>query len=60
MMIVLLAGAEVLIVQIQLKKDFRIVKKLREQSGFGWDSTTNKVMAPDDVWEKYLTVSHSL
>jgi hypothetical protein len=55
----LLVGYEVLIVQTQLKKDFGIVKKLREQSGFGWDSTTSKVMAPDDVWQKYVAVSHS-
>jgi hypothetical protein len=36
------------------------MKKLREQSGFGWDSTMSKVMAPEDVWKKYLMVSHSL
>lgn len=40
----------------QLKKDFGIVKRLQEQSGFGWDSTTSKVTVPNDFWEKYLQV----
>ncbi|KAG1858919.1 hypothetical protein F4604DRAFT_1518960, partial [Suillus subluteus] len=38
----------------KLKKDFAVVKKLREQSGFGWDNTLKIVTAPPDVWEKYL------
>ncbi|KAG0697719.1 hypothetical protein DFH29DRAFT_1003501 [Suillus ampliporus] len=41
----------------KLKKDFAVVKKLREQSGFGWDNTLKIVTAPPDVWEKYL-VTH--
>ncbi|OJA15947.1 hypothetical protein AZE42_13799, partial [Rhizopogon vesiculosus] len=39
-----------------LKKDFTVVKKLREQSGFGWDNTLKIVIAPPDVWEKYINV----
>ncbi|KAG0691483.1 hypothetical protein DFH29DRAFT_1010956 [Suillus ampliporus] len=38
----------------KLKKDFIIIKKLWEQSGFGWDNTLKIVTAPPDVWEKYL------
>ncbi|OAX43615.1 hypothetical protein K503DRAFT_765706 [Rhizopogon vinicolor AM-OR11-026] len=40
----------------KLKKDFAVIKKLREQSGFGWDNTLKIVIAPPDVWEKYLKV----
>ncbi|KAG2125081.1 hypothetical protein DEU56DRAFT_744042 [Suillus clintonianus] len=43
----------------KLKKDFAVVKKLREQSGFGWDNTLKIVTAPPDVWEKYLAVGGS-
>jgi Myb/SANT-like DNA-binding domain len=44
----------------KLKKDFAAVKHLRERSGFGWDSTTSRVTATEDVWQKYLEVSHFL
>ena len=40
----------------QLKKDFAVVKQLREQSGFGWDNALKIVTAPPDVWDKYLEV----
>ncbi|THU94633.1 hypothetical protein K435DRAFT_565032, partial [Dendrothele bispora CBS 962.96] len=33
-----------------LKKDFRIVKILRNMSGFGWDPLKQLVTAPDSVW----------
>ncbi|KAG1731095.1 uncharacterized protein EDB91DRAFT_1034732, partial [Suillus paluster] len=36
------------------KKDFTVIKKLREQSGFGWNHTLKIVTAPPDIWEKYL------
>ena len=35
-----------------------MVKKLRGESGFGWDSTLKIVTAPSDVWERYLAVCH--
>ncbi|OAX39376.1 hypothetical protein K503DRAFT_645862, partial [Rhizopogon vinicolor AM-OR11-026] len=38
----------------KLKKDFAVIKKLREQSRFSWDDTLKIVTAPPDVWEKYL------
>jgi Myb/SANT-like DNA-binding domain len=41
----------------QLKKEFNIVKKLRESSGFGWDSLKNIVTATADVWERYINMS---
>lgn len=34
-----------------------MVKTLREQSGFGWDEGRQIVTAPDDVWDKYITVN---
>ncbi|KAG2360527.1 hypothetical protein BDR07DRAFT_1260282, partial [Suillus spraguei] len=43
----------------KLKKDFAVIKKLQEQSGFDWDNTLKIVSAPPDVWEKYLVVSGS-
>jgi hypothetical protein len=33
------------------------VKKIKEQSGFGWDDTLKIATAPDDVWERYIAVS---
>jgi hypothetical protein len=41
---------------LQLKSEFIEVKKLREQSGFGWDDARKMVTATADVWEKYLAV----
>lgn len=41
----------------QFKEEYKIVKVLREQSGFGWDEATQLVTAPEDVWEAYLAVS---
>ncbi|KIM78639.1 hypothetical protein PILCRDRAFT_11097 [Piloderma croceum F 1598] len=40
--------------QTWLKKEFNIVKKLRESSGFGWDSSKNIVTATADIWERYI------
>ncbi|TFK78308.1 hypothetical protein K466DRAFT_607113 [Polyporus arcularius HHB13444] len=37
-----------------LKKEYFIVKALRELSGFGWDEERSLVTAPDDVWDKYI------
>lgn len=34
-----------------LKKQYRIVKELREESGFGWDSNRMMVTAPENVWK---------
>ncbi|KAI0354583.1 hypothetical protein OH77DRAFT_469275 [Trametes cingulata] len=39
---------------LTLKKEFFVVKKLRDQSGFGWNESEHLVTAPDDVWERYL------
>ncbi|KAF7965578.1 hypothetical protein HWV62_42846 [Athelia sp. TMB] len=38
----------------KLKKDFGIVKAIREQSGFGWDDGLKITTATEDVWETYL------
>ena len=37
-----------------MKIDYKIVHKLREQSGFGWDLKTSMVTAPDNVWDAYI------
>ena len=39
-----------------LKKQFSVMKALREQSGFGWDETTSTVTADESVWVSYLAV----
>ena len=40
----------------QLKSEYREVKKLREASGFGWNSSIQMVTASADVWEAYIKV----
>jgi hypothetical protein len=42
----------------QLKKDYEIVKKLREQSGWGWDPVNNVPDVALPVWEEYVAVSY--
>jgi hypothetical protein len=34
-----------------MKKEYRVVKDLSAESGFGWDSDRMMVTAPDDVWK---------
>jgi len=36
-----------------LKKDFRSVKDLVGESGFGWDPNRMMVVAQDEVWETF-------
>ena len=42
------------VVQVKQKeqdlKEFRVVKELQEESGFGWDSSRMVVTAPKSVW----------
>ena len=35
-----------------LKKDFKAIRDLISESGFGWDRDTMMVVAPDSVWEE--------
>jgi Myb/SANT-like DNA-binding domain len=37
-----------------LKKEYQLVKELRNLSGFGWNSETQMVTAKADVWDAYL------
>ncbi|KAH7905762.1 hypothetical protein BJ138DRAFT_1227040 [Hygrophoropsis aurantiaca] len=37
-----------------LKNNCLIVQKLRGLSGFGWDDSRCLVVAPSDVWERYI------
>jgi hypothetical protein len=37
-----------------LKKDYRVVKELEEESGFGWDSERKMVTAPPNVWANFV------
>ncbi|KAL6655859.1 hypothetical protein ACP70R_006685 [Stipagrostis hirtigluma subsp. patula] len=34
-----------------LKKEYRVVKDLLAESGFGWDPNRNMVVAPDSIWK---------
>ncbi|WAR55225.1 hypothetical protein PtB15_4B845 [Puccinia triticina] len=42
------------------KKDYDAFTACKNASGFGWDETNCKVIALDDVWEKFLEVSYFL
>ena len=42
-----------------LKKDYRSVKDLLDESGFGWDSERNMVDAPDSVWASFAARRNS-
>jgi hypothetical protein len=37
-----------------LKKEYQLVKELRNLSGFGWNSEAQMVTAKADVWDAYL------
>ncbi|PIL27222.1 hypothetical protein GSI_10366 [Ganoderma sinense ZZ0214-1] len=41
-------------IQDRFLTEFVVVRTLRGQSGFGWDEENSLVMAPEDVWKKYL------
>ena len=41
----------------QLRKKYEIVKRLKDQSGFGWDEARQTVTASNEVWDAYLVVS---
>jgi hypothetical protein len=45
-------------VRVQLKSDFLMVKTLHSLSGWGWDDTTQMVIAPLEVWDEYLKVHY--
>ncbi|KIJ22758.1 hypothetical protein M422DRAFT_276769 [Sphaerobolus stellatus SS14] len=40
----------------RLKGDYKAVKALPDQSGFGWDDGKQRVTAPDSVWEPLIEV----
>jgi hypothetical protein len=40
-----------------LKKDYRRVKDLLEQSGFGWNSDRMMVEAPESIWASFATLN---
>ena len=42
----------------QLKLEYKIVKELRELSGFGWDKGKQMMMVLGEVWTKYLKASY--
>ena len=39
-----------------MKDKYKIVRAIRENSGFGWDDTRKVATAPDDVWDRYIQV----
>ena len=48
-----------IVLLLQLKKDFLIVKELHEKSGWGWDATRHVAMAPDSAWDELIQVCPS-
>jgi len=42
---------------LQLKKDFKDFKFLKDNSGFGWDDGKQIPTAPEAVWEDVIAVS---
>jgi transposase len=42
-----------------LKKDYRRVKDLLEQSGFGWNSDRMMVEAPESIWASFATLKNN-
>jgi hypothetical protein len=46
----------VILKDYQLKGEYRIVRELRELSGWGWDDVKKMVVASDSVWDAYLEV----
>lgn len=40
------------------KKQYDSIKTLLNQSGFGWDSVRQMVIADDDVWDAYIKVCY--
>ncbi|ETW00613.1 hypothetical protein H310_07184 [Aphanomyces invadans] len=45
--------------QAQLKREYKDVKYLRDNSGFGWNEELGLPTAPDDVWAAVLKASPS-
>ncbi|XP_078165241.1 uncharacterized protein LOC144559948 [Carex rostrata] len=39
-----------------LKKQYKTVNRLRDQSGFGWDPTRKMVDAPEEVWAPIMQI----
>ena len=39
-----------------MRKSYLIVKKLVDQSGWGWDDDKKLVVAPPAVWNMYIVV----
>ncbi|KAM0852370.1 hypothetical protein ACQ4PT_051792 [Festuca glaucescens] len=44
------ASAQVKQKEQDMKKDFRVIKDLLSESGFGWDPDRMMMVAPNDVW----------
>ena len=42
---------------LKFKDQYKVVKELRAQSGFGWDDVKCMVTAEPQVWDSYLKVS---
>ncbi|KIJ30883.1 hypothetical protein M422DRAFT_267492 [Sphaerobolus stellatus SS14] len=44
----------------RLKGEYKAVKDLRDQSGFGWDDGKQRVTAPESVWEPLIEAKSPL
>eukprot|EP00474_Spongospora_subterranea_P003921 CRZ04379.1 hypothetical protein [Spongospora subterranea] len=43
-----------------LKKDFKLFKTIKENSGFGWDPEIETPTAPDEVWDRLIESNKAL
>lgn len=41
---------------LQLKQELEMIKLMRSQSGWGWDSETNAPIVSDEVWNGFIKV----
>jgi hypothetical protein len=56
---ILIICAYTILIPSQLKKEYEIMKDIRNQSRWGWDNENNVPEVPLAVWEEYLAVSIS-
>jgi hypothetical protein len=43
----------------ELKKDYHVVKELKEESGFGWDNERKMVTGPADIGDSFVAHKHN-
>lgn len=41
---------------MQLRKDYRVIKSIKEQPGFQWNGELCMLVASDEAWDNYIKV----